>query len=319
MEYVVNGVKYYINSIWSREQHKETIIKKQQELKKGLVFEDSGMTVYTKTKPKIELSKGCKACKTGTWWCLFPGISCNVDCKFCPVDKPVIKHDFCDNSESYDKGLLIEDIKLFLDTAGDKLTGISYSGGEPFMYLDKICDVASCVQKTQKQIYQWCYTNGILVTEDKLKRLKDVGIEEVRIDLTATNFDEGIINKLQMIREIIGKVTVEVPAVPETHNKLINEKYINRITDLGVEQINIAEMMLRRGLNWKTYADYLDIYVYKYCCDPIYSPVYSRHITLEVMEYVINNKINILVNDCSNDAKNVQQVARKEYCPSNMR
>lgn len=316
MEYQVNGIKYKINSFWSKEQHNESIIQKQRSLRKDLIFEDNKMTVYNKTNPKIELSKGCRACKAGTWWSLFPGTKCNIDCKFCPQIKPLEEQEVYESPKVYSGGVLIEDIKLYIEKAGNKLTGVSYSGGEPFLYLDKIYEVASHIQKTQKHIYQWIYTNGMLITEDKLKKLKNVGIEEIRVNLAATDFDNNIINKLEMIKEIMGNVLVEVPATPDTFHKLVIEKNINTIVDLGVEQINLIELTLQRGINWKTYTDNKDIYIYEHNGGKTFSPAHSRHITLGVMEYVIDNKLNVLVNDCSNDAKKAQQVAKSQNAPS---
>lgn len=43
-------------------------------------------------------------------------------------------------------------------------------------------------------IYFWLYTNGINVTEDKCKLLKNNGINEIRFDLAATNYSNNNLN-----------------------------------------------------------------------------------------------------------------------------
>lgn len=314
MEFKFNEKIYNVNRILNRMEHKLKINELQAKIKNNLIFADSQMTVYTKTNPKIELSKGCQACKTGAWWCLFVGNDCNLRCKFCPQEKSIQAI----QSGSHPRSIArywIDDVKFYSDKFGNLLTGISYSGGEPLMYLERILEIASHIQKTQNHIYQWVYTNGILVTEDNLKALKEVGIKEIRVDLTATDFDNKILDKLELIKKIIGKVTVEVVSIVETYSKLVEEKNIHKIIDCGVEQLNLAELTMVQPINWESYATDQDIYVYDDIYSSSYSPTYSRQLTLVIMQYAIENKLNILINDCSNDAKHLQRLMRTSNLP----
>ena len=82
MKYKFNNKEYEVKSVLDRFQQDLKIDLLKEKVIDNLVVEDSGMTVYTKTRNK-KLSKGCRACKTGTWWCIFVGNNCNSNCSFC--------------------------------------------------------------------------------------------------------------------------------------------------------------------------------------------------------------------------------------------
>jgi pyruvate formate-lyase activating enzyme-like uncharacterized protein len=189
-------------------------------------------------------------------------------------------------------------VETILDQ-GDKIEGVSYSGGEPLLYLDsKVIPLAAMLHKRKAGVYQWLYTNGVLTTPDSMKKLADSGIEEVRVDLAATGFDEGVMNKLSMMRSLIGKVTVQVPSIPEVYCKLVSEKLIPRLIDNGVERLNLQELYVRTS-KATAYLKDKDVY---YSRLGLLSPTESRSITADIIEHVIENNLPILVNDCSNDA-----------------
>jgi uncharacterized protein len=311
MKYKFKGKEYEVKNVLNRSQQEFKIDLLKKRVHKGLVIEDSGMTVYTKAKKK-ELSEGCRACKTGTWWCLFVGNNCNNACKFCP--QPKTKDFVLENPRKLSK-YWINDVKFYLDRFGDKLTGISYSGGEPFLYLEKIKEVAEYVNRNRPGIYQWIYTNGKLITKDNLEKIKDWGIEEIRVDLAATGFDSEIIGKLEECKKIIGKVIIEVPSIPEVAEKLIDEKYLKIIEEKGVEQLNLAEMELKEAINFETYAKGEEIYIYDDIDGFTVCPSYSRQITYKIIDYSIKEKVNILINDCSADTKHLQRVMRNSNLP----
>ncbi len=114
-------------------------------------------------------------------------------------------------------------------------------------------------------------------------------------------------NRTRLAKEIIGNVAVEVPGIPNVRKKLIDEKLIEILPQLGVKQLNIAELYIRRE---KT-AEYIKNAEVYYSRANLLSPTFSRNITIDIIEYVLKNNINILVNDCSNDSKLLQNRKRK--------
>lgn len=282
------------------------IRKKQKELKNDLIFEDDNCTVYTK---KGELSKGCKTCKSGRWICLFVGVQCNADCNFClQKNQNSIEH------EKALQNMWIDDFKRcfrLLETE-NYIEGISYSGGETFLYLDKVIKIAEFL-KDYPHIYQWIYTNGKLVTKDNLKKIKDAGVNEIRFNLSAFDFDPGIIEKLKWSREIIGKVLVEVPSDKVSYDKLVKQKFIHTLAEYGINQLNLAELILGPNKIADIYKE-SEKYLYDSVFVSITSPLESRIITYDIIEYAVKHDLNILINDCSNEAKDLQ-LMKKYFNP----
>jgi len=290
-----------IKSIIKRKSATKLIHERYKKIKDKVIFADNKKTIFTKSNYK--LSKGCQYCKKGTWLCLFVGLRCNSNCRFCSRALLNINKD---EPKGYQLGMSFS--KLVNKILNQKIEGISYSGGEPLLYLEKkVIPIAMMINKKKPSIYQWIYTNGKLINKKNLIKLKKAGIKEVRIDLAATNFDKKIIAKIPIIKEIIGKVTVEIPSIPEVYKKLIKEKLINKLIDYDVEQINLAELYIKRK-KAIYYIKNKDIYYDR----SRLSPIESRNITIDIIEYAIKNNLKILINDCSNDAKDLQ-IKKRRY------
>lgn len=282
-----------------------TIKPRQEKLRDDLVMQDQGNSIWTKTPDAKTLSPGCMACKTGTWMCIYVGYKCNATCEYCPQGSNEEKNARRDDEEST-RYMSINLLKgLILKQAG-KVKGISYSGGEPLLYLPKIIDIATYVSIHNPTAYQWIYTNGLLLNEENLRVLKDLNIQEVRVHLGATNFSEEVMEHMKLAVKYIPSVNVETPAVPSAKEHLLGKGKIHRLEEIGVKQINLGELMVRCAFN-DAYIGNAE--VYDYCSDllNVTSPTYSRQITYDIMEYAIHHKINIIINDCSNGSKYWQQ------------
>ena len=289
----------------------ERIKKKQKKLQDNLTFLNSGLSVITKTPTDKDLSKGCQSCKDGTWWCLYVGQRCNLDCSYCPQGSSKFKETKVDDDRAMQR-LWIDDIKTALQMVKPgTIKGISYSGGEPFMYLPKIIDMASFITKLFPNIYQWVYTNGLLVTGNKLQILKDIGLNEIRFHLGATNFNQQVLDKVKLAVNIFDIVTVETPGTPALKNWCINEGGLHFLQDIGVHQMNIAELYLIKGVNQIGYEND-ELYQYTSLARGSHvSPTSSRMITYDIIEYCIENKIDILINDCSHQSRDAQIITRE--------
>jgi pyruvate formate-lyase activating enzyme-like uncharacterized protein len=272
----------------------------QDGLREHLVIADAGMSVYTKGG----LSKGCRACKDGGWLCIFAGYACNLSCSFCPQEH-FVKAD----KKGYFRNIKIQDIKDCLEQYGKEyFRGLSYSGGEPFLFLDSVLSFSKFVAGRWPHIYQWLYTNGLLAGRDQLKRLAGSGINEIRIDLLASNFSKAVMKKLPAARKYFEFLSVEIPSLPGVYDQLINKKMIHRLEESGVDQLNLAEMCLTEH----NFGNYPAMPVYAYRSDFFtgMSPVDSRILTYKIMKYAIDNKLKMVINDCSNDAKLLQNKNR---------
>lgn len=309
MENVFNPIevleKQYNSTFLDREESENVENYYREEYKDFLDIRDHGYTVLTKTTPQIELSKGCAACKSGGWLCVFVGYVCNANCPFCPQDE--INRHAIDGKIQNSYGNSYE-LKYLIASVGEKLKGISYSGGEPLLYLDKVLDLAKYVNENRPDVYQWIYTNGILVDEDILHKLKSVGINEVRFNLAATNFNEEIIAKLPLVKEIIGKVTVEIPAVPEIRC-LLQDNMLERLVENGVEQLNLAELSIVNARTADTYCKNAKVACH-FQRGSALCLAESTDIFYEIVDYVQKNNINVLLNHCDHNAKMIQAISK---------
>jgi len=249
----------------------------------------------------MELSPGCKYCQEGTWLCLFMGMRCNCDCWFC--SRP-LRNDAEEESPDTYLGMTFEE--LAQAAVDQEMKGVAYSGGEPLMYLKKVIGIAREMKKALPSMYQWIYTNGLLLDYPTIDMLRLAGIREIRVNPAATNFNADVIDKLRWVDERGLKITVEMPAIPEVKEWLLDKKGIYKILGQGVEQLNLAELYIKR----QETLDYLkghDFYE-----SPIgLTPVWSKDITIEVMNFVLQHNIPILVNSCSTSKKLIQINNRK--------
>lgn len=295
------------NQVLDRMQFIDKIKNRQNKLKGKLDFLNHDLSVITKCEGK-ELSQGCQSCKNGTWFCLYVGYKCNLDCWYCPQGNMQLKENKIDHPKAMQR-LWMDDIKTSIDMVKPgTIKGVSYSGGEPFLYLDKIIDMASYITRNHPDIYQWCYTNGLLVTVNKLQILKDIGIKEIRFHIEASNFNKKVIEIIKEAVKIIDIVTIETPATPRLKKWLIDEKNIHMLEEIGLYQLNLSEIY------------YVGEYMYENVERYIYtsmsrgqhvSPTYSRKTTYDIFDYVIENNVNIICNDCSHQSRDAQLITRE--------
>ena len=283
--------------------HEEIIYPLQRKLSDYINIEDYGLTVYTKV-PDKELSKGCRACKSGTWLCIYVGWHCIANCDFCPQHKS----DNIDYTKMFrDKWMM--DYKVYVDAfAGSLIKGVSYSGGEPFSYIDKTIPFMEFVT-SKGNVYQWIYTNGIIVTEELMKRVSDAGVNEIRFNIAATNFSEKILEKVLLAKNYFQFVTIEIPSIPIVADYLLNRDGLDVLNNIGIDQLNLAEMQIR-GPNVEHYSNYpLYEFANEYTC--ILSPLFSREFVYMIIEKAaVEKKVNYIINDCSNEAKFLQQMMK---------
>lgn len=180
------------------------------------------------------LSPGCKLCSQGSWSCLFINGICNGDCFYCPtsqneVEKPTTNL------------LTFENPKQFCDYIeyfGFK--GVSISGGEPLLTWEKTTSFIQAVKRRfGDKIHFWLYTNGILLTQEKVDRLAQIGLDEIRFDIGATDYS---LNNVKLAIGKIKTVTVEIPAVPEKEELL--KSLLPEMKRIGVDHLNLHQLRL---------------------------------------------------------------------------
>lgn len=255
----------------------------------GVHIEAGGEAVYLG-----ELSPGCRACKEGTWDCVFVTMRCNLDCAFC-YSPHAIPRDYAGSVF----GMTPEQIAANHDRTC--ITGISFSGGEPFVEAQKLFDWVAWFKGRYPDVYYWVYTNGLLAEEGSLRRLGELGVDEIRFNMAATGYDHPtVMENLATAARFVPHVTVEIPAIPAHASRLLS--CLGDWCARGVRFLNLHELMYEPGTNSASLPGVRQSVV---TADGHHSAIdpQSRALTLAVMRRVCDEHLPLSVNDCSLQSK----------------
>lgn len=266
-----------------------------QEKRDKLTAKLEGNWLFRETKPfHNRISDGCKLCGLGQWSCLFITGKCNASCFYCPTSqladhKPTTQNLSFDSPQAY-----AEYVNHF------NFKGVSFSGGEPLLYFERVLEYLKQVRKKcRPEIYVWMYTNGILADVQKFRKLAAAGLNEIRFDIGATSYS---LEKVKLAKGIIPNVTIEIPAVPEQKEKimqLLPEMIAAGVTNLNLHQLRLTKHNVR-NLSKRNYT-----YI------PAEQPIVleSELAALEILNYAHDHSIDIGINYCSFHFKNRFQKA----------
>ena len=240
------------------------------------------------------LSPGCRACKDGTWDCIFTTMRCNLDCEFC-YSPHAIPKDYAGSVFGATPEQIAE------NHARTCITGISFSGGEPFVDVPRLLDWVAWFKSHCPDRYYWIYTNGLLADQESVRRLGELGVDEIRFNLAATGYDHPrALENLTAAARFIPNVTVEIPAIPEHAPKLLS--CLPDWCAMGVHFLNLHELMYEPGTNSASLAGARQAIVTPDGHRTEINPE-SRALTLAVMVKVQEEGLPLSVNDCSLQSK----------------
>ena len=260
-----------------------------------------------------KISPGCISCFVPDKYSrnISAGPYCNCTCDYCAsgaawhsVDKKVeAQHSLRFEMDS----IALKKEALLPDYNPKK---ISFSGGgETLKYLDTITLYMNLFQNIHKQLkskpWYFLYTNGLLATESNLKTLKDLGFNEIRFHLGASNFSEKVYDNMYKAVKYIKTVSVETPAWP-FHRKELFEM-LPRIQDIGVKHLNITEP----EINTNNFEAISKLVPDGEICQCGELQLYDNGLVYDLMEEVIRNKFTFSVLDCNCFVKSMQRTAGK--------
>ena len=244
------------------------------------------------SKPYInDLSPGCETCINGTWSCLFINTMCTRNCFYCPQDRTK-KNESLPQTDKHIKFTSPKDYVNYLKKFHFK--GIGISGGEPFLVFDRVIEYIKSIRDCLgSQHYIWIYTNGDLVTEDKLKRLKDAGLNEIRFDISAADYN---LKPASLAAKYIHNIAVEIPVIPEDLD--IVKSNLKKFEDIGVKYLNLHQLMMnsynRAAFNKRNYT-VTNTNIYRND-----SPVIESELAaLDILKHALKIKSGLGVNYCS--------------------
>jgi uncharacterized protein len=225
----------YSDLPWFTEQEAKSANKKRNELFKRL----SGWISYTDGKPHNgQISPGCEICGNGKCKANFISNQCTRNCFFCWYVRS-------DKKSFQPEGKMLQykdamDQIAILRTS--RFEGVSFTGGEPLLALDELLSILTVIRKEfYSSIYVWLYTNGDLIDRSSLERLREAGLDEIRVNLAARNYD---LSPVVLARKYLSTVTVEIPAIPEDIGLLKN--LLGDLESIGVNYLNLIQLEATR-------------------------------------------------------------------------
>ena len=275
----------YSNMKWLTKEEAKVVNKQRDELLNSLsnrvnyIFQ--GSKVYTGA-----LSPGCLKCVDGTWSCMYIGGRCTANCFYClrygkQKERRSLTHE----------GIEFDNPKNYVDyLAKFNFKGAAFSGGEPLLVLDKLLVYIKAVrEKFGQKIYIWMYTNGDLITESVLQKLKEAGLDEIRFNISARNYDLG---HAELAVNYIKTVSVEIPAVPADYE--IAKKSLAKMQKIGIKHLNIHQLISSES-NCGNYIDRGYTFLKQ-----ANAPILESEITaLKLLKYAVDRKLSLPINYCT--------------------
>lgn len=248
------------------------------------------------------LAPGCRICTEGSWSCLFISGRCNCDCFYCPTSQLQLGLPATNSVEFRHP----DDYVAYLERFG--FTGASISGGEPLLTPQRTLAFVRAIKRHfGERMHLWLYTNGTLLTDELAAQLRDAGLDEIRFDIGATDYN---LNALNRARGIFPTLTVEIPAIPAEVPRLKN--LLCQLQDRGVQHLNLHQLRLTPHNLPKLQQREL-----RYLHGDKVTVLDSELAALEILRYTIDGGIDLPVNYCSFVYKNRFQAeaARKRNAP----
>jgi uncharacterized protein len=190
---------------------------------------------FSKTIGK--LPKGCQLCVEGAKMVLYVTGICNNNCAYCPLSASRKKDRMwadewpVDNIEE-----MTEECRL-IDAKGCGITG-----GDPLVRLDRTVECIKHLKKVfGKDFHIHLYTPLLLVTEEKLERLYNAGLDEIRFHPDFDNDKDW--NKITFAKKYDWDIGIEIPVFPDrvTKTKEMIDAVKSNITFVNLNELEISE------------------------------------------------------------------------------
>jgi pyruvate formate-lyase activating enzyme-like uncharacterized protein len=224
---------------------------------------------------------------------------CNADCAYCFGRG---------NKEPEREDRIRYKAKLYKDSyaPGYGPQSVSFSGGgEPLLYLQVIEEYMQIFKDLEptmkKKPWYYLYTNGILATNRVLLQLKDMGFNEIRFHLGASDFSKQVLHHIEEASLHFDAVTVETPAWPPHRTKLF--AILPVLNDLGVKHLNLGEIELTKANIARILSVLPDAEIYQ--CHEMH--LYDGGLTYDLMEEVLEKGYSYSVLDCNAFVKSIQR------------
>jgi len=184
------------------------------------------------------LCSGCRMCVKGRKTVVFITGLCPRTCFYCPLSDKKYKKDVIYANERKVNSIkeIAEEIKV------SKSKGCSITGGEPLAVIERTIKTIKEIKKAfGKKFHIHLYTSLNLADENKLRKLYDAGLDEIRFH---PDFDDDMIwEKVKLASLFKWKKGIEIPVIPGYEAKTMGmvRKLSGEIDFLNLNELEISD------------------------------------------------------------------------------
>lgn len=256
-----------------------------------------------------EISPGCRRCFTGEAGSgIQVGAKCMSNCPYCYYD-PERKEESMDSINNK----LADFFYMSMNPNWHPTIFSFQSSGETLMYIEELERFAKILDQVAENTginqYRFLYTNGILANEEMLKRVKAMGVHEIRFHLSASNFSKSVYKNMETAAKMGFFVTVEEPAWPHHRDELF--KMLPILEEIGVKHLDMVEVQItphnqkaiERNYPAGTARVFKDFYYH----------LYDEGLTYDIMEEVIKQGYSFSVIDCNSGVERCRHAKEDKF------
>ncbi len=249
----------------------------------------------------IGMSKGCQLCVKGRKLVLFVTGLCGQRCFYCPVSELKSGQDVVYANEwkianPDDPKELIEEAEL------TEARGAGITGGDPLVKIDRcVAYIKLLKKKFGKQFHIHLYTPLKLVTEERLQKLHDAGLDEIRFHPNLD--DESLWENLNLAGKFSWDIGVEIPVIPgyEEKTKKLIDFLAGRIKFLNLNELELSDTQIEQ---YK-----LDVMGFKPKDEVSYGVSGSEELGLKLVRYAADK--GIMTHFCTAKLKDSVQMRKR--------
>lgn len=200
----------------------------------------------TKSYSKIigKLPKGCQYCVRGEKLVMFVTGLCGQKCYFCPLSE---EKKFQDVTYANERPIHREDKKfeaeeIFKEAELCDAKGAGFTGGDPLVTIERTCHYIKILKaKFGSKFHTHLYTPFKQVDEEKLQKLYDAGLDEIRFHPDMDDDSEW--NKLDLAAKFDWDLGIEIPVLPQKkeETKKLIEFAKDKIQFLNLNELEMSE------------------------------------------------------------------------------
>jgi len=185
------------------------------------------------------LAKGCRLCVQGRKLVLFVTGLCGQRCFYCPVSEHKFGKDVVYANE-WQVSAPDNPVELIREAELTGAKGAGITGGDPLVNVDRcVAYIRLLKERFGRRFHVHLYTPLKLVTWERLKKLHDAGLDEIRFHPNLD--DDSLWKRLDLAKQFDWDIGVEIPVIPGYGQK--TKKLIDFIAG-RVDFLNLNELEL---------------------------------------------------------------------------